>query len=191
MAEPVEDRSAASPPPSPAAPAEAAPAADLETPPLPEGAVAVRTTSPSALVALLKSRKELRALTMQTAGAKFAGLVPAFDEKMHDDDRWEFEGNNASGLVRSITLAFTLSSTASGDDTWVFHSVSVRLHSDDPSRTFQEVRRAANASLKRPRWLDLNARDRTAWSLGDGWELVAAVLDDGEIHLRAGRPPGP
>lgn len=126
---------------------------------------------------------------MQTAGAKFAGLVPAFDEKTHDDDRWEFEGNNDTGLVRSITLAFTLLPSASSDDTWVFHAVSVRLHADDPRRTFQEIRRAANASLKRPKWLDLNARDRTAWSLGDGWELVAAVLDDGDIQLRAGRPP--
>jgi hypothetical protein len=149
------------------------------------------TITASALVGLLKSRKELRALTMQTAGIKFAGLVPAFDEKTHDDDRWEFEGNNETGLVRSVTLAFTLLPSAPTDDAWTFHSVSVRLHPDDQRRTFQEIRRAANASLKRPKWLDLSDRDRTAWSLGAGWELVAAVLEDGDIQLRAGRPRGP
>ena len=113
--------------------------------------------------------------------------MPAFADRTRDDELWELEGVNDSGLIRSIILTFV---PMAEDDGWVFRSVSVRLHSDEPGRTFQEIRRAANTALKRPRWLDLNAHDRTAWSLGDGWELVAAVLDDGDVHLRAGLPQG-
>jgi hypothetical protein len=168
---------------APALPGYAAP--EAESPP--EGPA--RSISASGLVKLLKSRNELRALTVQTAGRRFSGLVPWFGEKARDEDRWEFEGVNETGLVRSVTVRFG----ARGEDSdgWVFDSVSVRLHPEDPGRTFQEIRRAANAALKKPKWLDLSARDRTAWSLGDGWELVAAVLEDGDIHLRSGRPARP
>ena len=147
----------------------------------------IRQISVSQLLALLKSRKDLKALTVNTAPHRFGGLVPAFADRTRNDERWELEGLNDSGLIRSIIVTFV---PTAEDDGWVFRSVSVRLHSEEPDRTFQEIQRAANAALRRPKWLDLNARNRTAWSMGDGWELVAAVLDDGDVHLRAGRPEG-
>ncbi|MBC8132523.1 MAG: hypothetical protein H7X95_06045 [Deltaproteobacteria bacterium] len=157
---------------------------DLPPPPM---EAQVRGISATDLIGLLKSRKELRALTLETAGSRFAGLVPAFDETAKDDERWSFEGVNDTGFVRTVTLTFLSTDT----DVWTFGSVSVRLHTEDPRLTFDELRRAATAALKKPKWLDLNTRDRTAWSLGENWELVVAVLEDGTVQVRSGRAARP
>ena len=139
------------------------------------------------LIVLLKNRKELRTLTPQNLASRFAGLTSRFDETARDDTTWEFEGTNAAGLISAVTVVFR----PAADDGWILRSVSVRLHPDDPRRTFEDIRRRATAALKKPKWLDLSTRDRTAWNLGDHWELTAAVLDDGDIQLRAGPSAGP
>jgi hypothetical protein len=146
-----------------------------------------RNVSVSELIALLKNRKELRTLTPQNLASRFVGLISRFDEIARDDTTWEFEGSNAAGFISAVIVVFR----PAADNVWTLRSVSARLHPDDPRRTFEDIRRRATAALKKPKWLDLSTRDRTAWNLGDHWELTAAVLDDGDIQLRAGPSAGP
>lgn len=177
------------------APRETTPAPESPARPTPSVQLSPPAVGIAELIALLRNKKVLRTLVPPPENTEdsgtapvtfdiFADLVPGFLQTVHDDETREFEGTNVDGPVRGVTVTFA---PARGGG-WRFHSAAIRIHASDPSRTFAEVRGRATAILRKPKWMDLGGLGRTAWNLGERWELTVAVLQGGEIQLRSGLP---
>lgn len=129
----------------------------------------------------------------ETVNESMAGLGPRVKEQGKAETGWDFRGDAADGLVRSLKVSFVPASKPNGEyidpPVWQFRTASFLLHSDKPRATYALISDRLNSKFKKPKWKKATS---AGWKLKGHWEIwLSSAPIGGGVEVLVTEPEGP